>query len=386
MTTTIQESASAIRTIRAYNATSVMESRLGSSIDESYRYGKKLVYLSSCFGPLSQILMQVANIIAIVYGAYEVASGKMEFSALVMFLMYFSYFSSGVSTIAGAFGQVQQAMVGDHRINEFEQIDEEQQPHGTDATGLDRPPAVDFHGIDHHYPNNTSKSLNRVSFSVPSRKVTALVGQSGGGKTTCLSLIEGFLAPDCGSLLIDGYELESFDLHALRSDMAYVEQTPSILSGTIRSNIQLGDPQASDETILESIHQVGLRIPGTTDDTILDLPVGAAGVSLSGGQCQRVALARAFIRHPKLLLMDEPTSSLDGIAEASIARLIRKHMKDSTIIYSAHRLSLILEADWIVVIKNGKVIDQGTHNDLAQRCDYYRELITAQTPQGTENN
>ncbi|WP_295729639.1 ATP-binding cassette domain-containing protein [uncultured Bifidobacterium sp.] len=157
-----------------------------------------------------------------------------------------------------------------------------------------------------------------------------------------------------------------------------VEQEPCILTGTIRDNVKLGKQAATDDDIMFVLTQVGLRITGVGQEELLDRYVGESGLSLSGGQKQRIALARALIRDPKLLLMDEPTSNLDGLAEEEIAELIRNRFQDTTVVYSAHRLSLILEADWIVVIKNGVVLDKGKHSDLLDRCEYYRRLIEAQ--------
>lgn len=380
MTITMQETVSSIRILKAYNAIKPKMQKLQQLSEVAYLSGKKLVYLDSCFGPISQILMQLANIMTILYGGYQVASGNMQFSSLVMFLMYFSYFSSSVTSIAGAFAQIQQAVVGDQRITELMQMAENDESQRAGTEELISTPSITFREVTHCYPEQSNKALDSVSFVAPKGKITALVGQSGGGKTTCLSMVERFFDPDTGQILVDGIDLKTFNLYNLRKDMAYVEQSPCIISGTIRDNILLGDNNATDEELVAVLEEVGLDIQGVEGKELLDRNVGIEGVELSGGQRQRIALGRAIIRQPKILLMDEPTSSLDGIAEASIAKIIRNNIKDVTVMYSAHRLSLIMEAEWIVVIKNGKVVDEGTHDSLMRRCRYYQRLITAQLP------
>lgn len=190
--------------------------------------------------------------------------------------------------------------------------------------------------------------------------------------------MERFFAPTAGKITINGRDLSNLEIDSLREGTAYVEQDPCILTGTIRDNVKLGNLEATDQEVSSVLKMVGLHIAGTSEADTLDCQVGESGLSLSGGQKQRIALSRALIRKPKLLLMDEPTSNLDGIAEEGIAELIRNKFKETTVIYSAHRLSLILEAGWIVVIREGSVLAEGRHDDLMQTCEYYQQLINAQ--------
>lgn len=384
MTLSVQESASAMRVLKAYNAIDEERKKLYSVISQAFQSGKRLIYLYSGLGPITQVLSQVGNILAILYGAYQVALGNMEFTALVMFLMYFSYFSSATTAIASTVGQFQQALVGVQRIDEFMAVPEEEREAKAGVLDLANAPVVVFDEVYHQYSPEGKYSLTEVNFSVPAKKITALVGESGGGKTTCLGLMERFFMPTTGKITINGHDLSDLDITKLREHVAFVEQEPCILTGTIRDNIKLGRQTATDDNIMFILSQVGLRITGVSQENLLDHYVGESGLSLSGGQKQRIALARALIRDPKLLLMDEPTSNLDGLAEEEIAELIRNRVHDTTVVYSAHRLSLILEADWIVVIKNGVVLDKGKHSDLLNRCEYYRRLIEAQAHDNAE--
>ena len=379
MTMTVQEAASSMRMLKAYDAVNEEKGKLQNAIRAAFTSGKKLIYLYSAVGPLTEILAQLGNIIAILYGAYLVASGQMEFTVLVMFLMYFSFFSTSTTSVVSALGQLQQAIVGDQRIEELFSIRTEPKSSHVIPISFEEAPEIRFEHVSHRYEPNHSASLTDVNFTMPSNKITALVGESGGGKTTCLSLLERFFDPSAGHVRVKGIDLSQVDITALRKSTSFVEQDPCILTGTIRDNVRLGNFHASDAQISDALKEVGLQLGEANEHAMLDCQVGESGLSLSGGQKQRIALARALVRMPKLLIMDEPTSSLDGIAEESIAELLRKNLGDATIVYSAHRLSLILEADWIVVIKDGKVLGQGQHNDLLNCCEYYKRLIDAQT-------
>lgn len=378
MTLNVQEAASAMRMLKAYNAIDQEEQKLFAVISRAYESGKRLVYLYSSLGPVAQILSQIANILAILYGAYQVARGQMEFTSLVMFLMYFSFFSSATTSLVSSLSQLQQAIVGKQRVSELLGVEEDTDDSRGIEFNLSRAPRVAFDKVDHQYPDQQKQSLNRITFEAPSERTTALVGESGGGKTTCLSLMERFFAPTAGKITINGRDLSNLEIDSLREGTAYVEQDPCILTGTIRDNVKLGNLEATDQEVSSVLKMVGLHIAGTSEADTLDCQVGESGLSLSGGQKQRIALSRALIRKPKLLLMDEPTSNLDGIAEEGIAELIRNKFKETTVIYSAHRLSLILEADWIVVIREGSVLAEGRHDDLMQTCEYYQQLINAQ--------
>lgn len=384
MTSTVQEAAASMRTLEAYNSIDPGKNKIYAITGQAFASGRKLVWLYSSFAPVNQILSQLGNIVAILYGAYQVACGQMEFTSLVMFLMYFSYFSTAINSIVSAIGQMQQAIVGSQRVDEFFTVKEQQDDSAGTVLSLTKAPKVTFKEINHRYIDQTENSLTNVSFTAPPGKITALVGESGGGKTTCLSLVERFFQPTNGQVTVDGSDLAGLHMEKLRKDIAYVEQDPCILTGTIRDNILLGNNTATDDEISQVLKRVGLELDGVSDAQLLDREVGQSGLALSGGQKQRIALARALIRMPKLLLMDEPTSNLDGLAEETIAKLIRQRFGNTTVLYSAHRLSLILEADWIVVIKNGRVLDEGNHEELLGRCDYYKQLIASQEQHTTK--
>lgn len=377
LTTLIQEDALTGRMLRACNAWGRAFTRCGEESEKASRAGYKMALLSGFLSPVSTALMQLANIGTILLAAWQVAWGHLTFSALVVFLMYFSYFSSSVSQMTSFLSFVREARAGDDRLCEMESLktcSPVERGDSVPSDAPDRPIGIEFRSVSFSYPGLESKALNDVSFSVPPGKMTAIVGASGGGKTSCIGLMEGFYSPSSGSVLFNGVDLRDIDLSDLRGAVGFVDQDSTIVSGTVSDNLKLSCQNLSQQTMRHVLDGVGLDLGRDP----LDKDVGGLGRSLSGGQRQRLAVARAVAGNPRLLILDEPTSSLDGIAERDIDGLIRAQTGGATVVYSAHRLSSILAADWLVVLKDGRVKGQGPHEELYESCGYYRALIDAQ--------
>lgn len=375
ITVKTQEFALTNRVLRSYNAWSSAEKSLGVEIEAAAKAGFKLSLLAGFLSPISSVLMQLANIGTILFASWQVAAGAMAFSDLVVFLMYFSYFSSSVSQFVGFISYAREAAVGDERIRDFEiLVHPRSLPSSCHKEGGISPcPSFTFYRVSFCYPSSSNDSLNDASFSIPPGKVTALVGASGGGKSTCLGLMERFFSPSKGKILLDGIELSDIPLEEYRDSIGFIDQSASLISGTVEDNLRLAKLSASRFDMENALDSVGLG------DIPLDRDVGERGLALSGGQRQRIALARTIIRNPKVLILDEPTSSLDGISEREVDCLLRSLFDGRTIVYAAHRLSSILSADWIVVLNEGKIEGQGMHHDLYESCLYYRRLIDSQS-------
>jgi ABC-type bacteriocin/lantibiotic exporters, contain an N-terminal double-glycine peptidase domain len=220
--------------------------------------------------------------------------------------------------------------------------------------------------------------LHGVSFTVPRGKRTALVGPSGAGKSTILALTERFYDPTGGSIRLGGLDLRSLDRRDLRAQLGYVEQDAPVLAGSLRDNLKLATPDATDEQCVQVLHAVNLTEVLERSDTGLDAPVGEDGVMLSGGERQRLAIARALLAAPPILLLDESTSSLDGRNEQLMREAIDAVAQDRTMIVIAHRLSTVVDSDQIVVIDHGRVIGIGTHSELVETTPLYRDLAKHQ--------
>jgi len=376
MTIEIQESATAGRVLQAYNAWENAEQTLSSRAQEAYSYGFKLSLMSGLLAPISSVLMQLANIGTILFGAYQVANGALSFSGLVVFLMYFSSFSSSVTQISGVISTLREAEAGDCRIRQLSEMEEscEQCKNERPRVGRRLQYCIRFDQVEFAYKDKLV--IDDATFEIPEGKTTALVGGSGGGKTTCLGLIEGFFVPTNGTIYIYDQAISSENISELRSQVGFVDQGSTILSGTVKDNLLLGRNHgaSTDEELLHVLKSVGLP----SDRSFLDRDVGKTGSALSGGQKQRLAIARALLLEPKILLMDEPTANLDGIAESEIDALLENYFSSTTVVYTAHRLSQIINADWIVVLHQGKVVGQGEHLHLMDACPYYRSLVESQ--------
>ncbi len=220
--------------------------------------------------------------------------------------------------------------------------------------------------------------LRGVSFEVPRGSRVALVGPSGAGKSTVFSLIERFYDPDSGVVRLDGVDIRGLERDELRAQIGYVEQDAPVLAGTLRDNLKLSAPDATDDACRKVLRDVNLGAVLDRDPAGLDAPVGEDGIMLSGGERQRLAIARALLAAPPILLLDESTSSLDGMNEQLLREAIDAVAADRTLLVIAHRLSTVVDSDAIVVLENGEVIGVGTHSELVKSTPLYRDLAKHQ--------
>jgi ATP-binding cassette subfamily B protein len=256
------------------------------------------------------------------------------------------------------------AVIESARLAAADALDVAEGTPGFNADGTPRPTApVILHG---------------VSFAVPRGKRTALVGPSGSGKSTIFALIERFYDPTAGTINLGGVDIRGLDRTDLRDQIGYVEQDAPVLAGSLRDNLRLGSPEATDEQCIAVLHEVNLTSVLDRTPLGLDAPVGEEGVMLSGGERQRLAIARALLAAPPILLLDESTSSLDGVNEQLMREAIDRISVDRTLLIIAHRLSTVVDSDQIVVIENGVVVGTGTHSDLVVSTPLYRNLAKHQ--------
>ena len=220
--------------------------------------------------------------------------------------------------------------------------------------------------------------LHGVSFTAPRGKRTALVGPSGAGKSTILALIERFYDPTSGVVRLGGVDIRALDRIQLRAQIGYVEQDAPVLAGTLRENLTLGAPTATDQQCIDVLHSVNLTEVLERNELGLDAPVGEDGVMLSGGERQRLAIARTLLIAPPILLLDESTSSLDGLNEQLLREAIDAVAENRTLIVIAHRLSTVVDSDQIVVLDHGRVVGVGTHSELVKSTPLYRDLAKHQ--------
>ena len=227
-------------------------------------------------------------------------------------------------------------------------------------------------------PEEPRTVLHKISFKIPRGARVALVGPSGAGKSTVFSLIERFYEPTGGDILLDGQSVKSMSRDELRAQIGYVEQDAPVLAGSIRENLLIGSPNATDKQLRKVLAEVNLTDVVKRDKRGLDAEVGEDGIMLSGGERQRLAIARTLLAAPPILLLDESTSSLDGLNEQRMREAIDSVAKNRTLFVIAHRLSTVIDSDLIIVLENGKVVGVGTHKQLVKSTPLYRDLAKHQ--------
>jgi ATP-binding cassette subfamily C protein len=369
----------ALRTVKASGAEHREEQTIHAAAEESWRQSVRAAKWSAAAGNTAGLAMQIAFITVLAVGGARVATGAIEVGTLVAFLLYVFYLMSPIQQVVGAITQYQTGAAALARIQEALRLPAEPDalpaPLPTPGTA---PAALAFDDVRFRYDDDLPYVHHGVTFSVPARGMTAFVGPSGAGKTTVFSLIERFYDPEAGVITVDGRPLEQWDLPQLRSAIGYVEQDAPVLSGSLRDNLLLGNPEADDADVtrvLKTTRLDGLvaRLPRG-----LDTLVGHRGTKLSGGERQRVAIARALLRHPRLLLLDEATSQLDAVNEAALRDTVADVARTTTVLVVAHRLSTVTMADRIVVMDAGRVRAVGTHRELVAGDPLYAELAATQ--------
>ncbi|MGW7205734.1 ABC transporter ATP-binding protein [Streptomyces sp. NPDC054837] len=369
----------ALRTVKASGAEHREERTLHAAAEESWRQSVRAAKWSAAAGNTAGLAMQIAFITVLAVGGARVATGSIDVGTLVAFLLYVFYLMSPIQQVVGAITQYQTGAAALARIQEALLLPAEPAgaPAPLPAAGAE-PAAVGFTDVRFRYADDLPYVHHGVTFSVPAQGMTAFVGPSGAGKTTVFSLIERFYDPESGTITLDGRDLADWELPQLRSAIGYVEQDAPVLSGSLRDNLLLGNPDADDAAlarVLKTTRLDGLvaRLPGGVDTL-----VGHRGTRLSGGERQRVAIARALLRRPRLLLLDEATSQLDAVNEAALRDTVADVARTTTVLVVAHRLSTVTMADRIVVMDAGRVRAVGTHRELVAADPLYAELAATQ--------
>ncbi|MEV5427856.1 ABC transporter ATP-binding protein [Streptomyces sp. NPDC052701] len=368
-----------LRTVKASGAEPREERTLHEAAEESWRQSVSAAKWSAAAGNTAGLAIQVAFITVLAVGGARVATGAIDVGTLVAFLLFVFYLIAPIQQVVGAVTQYQTGAAALARIQEALRLPAEPpaRPAPLPSPGAE-PASVAFRDVRFRYAEDLAYVHHGVTFAVPARGMTAFVGPSGAGKTTVFSLIERFYQPDSGEITLDGRDLADWELPRLRAAIGYVEQDAPVLSGSLRDNLLLGNPEADDDAlarVLKTTRLDGLvaRLPEG-----LDTLVGHRGTKLSGGERQRVAIARALLRRPRLLLLDEATSQLDAVNEAALRDTVADVARTTTVLVVAHRLSTVTAADRIVVMDAGRVRAVGTHRELVTADPLYAELAATQ--------
>ncbi|MFJ8058212.1 ABC transporter ATP-binding protein [Streptomyces sp. NPDC096142] len=369
----------ALRTVKASGAEDREERTLHRAAEESWRQSVRAAKWTAAAGNTAGLAMQVAFITVLAVGGARVATGAIGIGTLVAFLLYVFYLMQPIQQVVGAITQYQTGAAALSRIQEALELPAEPpSPQAELPSPGAAPAALAFDDVRFRYADDLPYVHHGVTFDVPAQGMTAFVGPSGAGKTTVFSLIERFYDPESGKITLDGRNLTDWDLPRLRSAIGYVEQDAPVLSGSLRDNLLLGNPDADEDAVTRVLRTTRLdglvaRLPKGADTL-----VGHRGTRLSGGERQRVAIARALLRRPRLLLLDEATSQLDAVNEAALRDTVADVARTTTVLVVAHRLSTVTMADRIVVMDAGRVRAVGTHRELVTADPLYAELAATQ--------
>lgn len=378
MTTSLQETLGAIRMVKAFNREPLAGERFHQDNRAVWGSWMKSIQISSLGSSHMEVIgvLGVAGIIW--YGGYLVIHDDMTPGAFFSFLtaMFMAY--TPIRKLSGANNVIQQALAAAERVFAVLDLKDEQQLN----TGvLEMPPitrALEFRGVTLRYPGHTLPALEGVQLTVGVGEVIAIVGSSGSGKTSLVSLVPRFYEPTEGAVLIDGTDIRSYTLHSLRSQIGIVSQDVMLFDDSVAFNIAYGRDGATEDAIVQAAqsahaHEFISRLPNGYRTR-----VGEHGVKLSGGERQRLAIARAILRDPPILILDEATSALDTESERVVQLALSNLMKNRTTLVIAHRLSTIQNAHRIIVLSHGRIVETGTHEQLLQRNGTYRRLHSMQ--------
>ncbi len=390
----VERSLSAIRTVRASNATEREIAVVEKDAEGAWTQGIAVAKISALVVPIAGIALQVSLLVVLGVGGFRVASGAITIASLVSFILFLFMMIMPLGQAFGALNSVNQALGALGRIQEIIGLKSETERDAdiVPVAAIETDAAISFENVEFTYPApplvealetegdepHDLTVLHGVSFSAERGKRTALVGPSGAGKSTILALIERFYDPTAGVVRLGGIDIRGLDRTDLRSQIGYVEQDAPVLAGTIRQNLLLSAPDATDEQCTAVLAAVNLTEVLDRNPAGLDAAVGEDGVMLSGGERQRLAIARTLLAAPPILLLDESTSSLDGLNEQMLREAIDAVAENRTLIVIAHRLSTVVDSDQIVVLDHGRVVGVGTHSELVKSTPLYKQLAKHQ--------
>ncbi len=383
ISTFVQEAFSGIRVLKAYTREDDSLNKFKVEADHYLKKNEELYRINALFFPFMILLIGLSTILTVYIGGQEVFAGNISTGNIAEFIMYVNYLTWPVASIGWVTSLVQRAAASQERINEFMNVTPEIKNESEEPFHLKGD--IEFKNVSFVYPDTGIKALDDVSFKVKAGQSLAIIGKTGSGKSTIATLLTRLYDTTHGQVLIDGKPIKELNLYDLRKAIGYVPQEVFLFSSTIGENIAFGIENANPEKIEFAAKQAQVH------ENIIDFPkgyqtrVGERGITLSGGQKQRVSIARAIAKNPQLLIFDDCLSAVDTETEEKILSNLRSIIKQRTTIIISHRVSTVKDADSILVLEKGKIIEQGSHDELLKANGYYTAMYEQQLIEEPKN-
>jgi ATP-binding cassette subfamily B multidrug efflux pump len=376
LSTFVQEAFSGIRIIKSFAKEDKFVETFTAESENYRRESLSLTKVDALFSPAISFLIGMSTVICVYVGGQEIIAGKITAGNITEFIMYVFMLTWPLTALGWTSGQIQRAAASQKRINEFLKIKTDIVSTENKKTELKG--RISFQNVSFNYPDTGIEALKNISFEINEGESIAIIGSTGSGKSTIANLLLRMYDVNDGNILFDGTNIQALNISHFRNQMAYVPQDVFLFSETIKNNIQFGINGISDEQIHESARMAVIYDNIMDFEERFETKIGERGITLSGGQKQRISIARAIIRNPKILVLDDCLSAVDTNTENAILNNLKEIMKDKTTFLISHRVSNARLADKIIVLDEGKIVEQGTHEELLNSAGMYRDLYEKQ--------
>ena len=374
----LDEGLTGVRVVRAFDRQRYEERRFDEANLELTSIAIKVNRLIASLMPIMMLCLNVSSIAILWFGANRINNGQMQLGALIAFLQYAMQILFALLMVSMMFIMLPRAAASADRINEVLDIlpeinDPDQAKLADEQRGY-----VEFQDVTFSYPGAEEPALSNISFSARPGEVTAIIGGTGSGKSTLVSLVPRFYDIDSGHILVDGVDVREMSQEHLRSKIGLVPQKTVLFSGTIAENIRYGKEDASDEEVHHAaeVAQASDFIPAMQNG--FDSVIAQGGTNVSGGQKQRLSIARALVRRPEIYMFDDSFSALDFKTDARLRAALKKETRESTVFIVSQRVSTVMDADQIIVLDDGRIVGIGNHRELMKTCEVYRDIVSSQ--------
>ena len=381
----LRENMSGIRVIRAFARTEQEQTRFDEATDEHTKAAIRVNKISALLNPATQLIMNMAILAIVWFGGLQIHVGDMTTGEVVAFINYVNQILLALTVVANLVITFTKAYASAGRVLEVLETEPSLKETEREAQGNADAPAVEFRHVDFRYSDG-DPALTDISFTAKRGETIGIIGGTGSGKSTLMHLLVRFYDVTAGSVMVEGENVRNYSLSSLRGKIGFVPQRVELFSGTIAENIRFGNADADDAAVAEAakLAQAAEFIERMSKG--YDSPVSRGGTNLSGGQRQRLAIARALVRKPSILILDDSSSALDYATDAALRKSIHQTTGDMTTFIISQRVSSVIQADRILVMDDGLLVGAGTHEELLQTCEEYREICSVQLPEQARQN